>query len=440
MRRPRGGLVREAAAIRRALVVLVALAGLAAPLVARQPPPEPSPELTDAPLGAPAAWTAAERRTLLLAADSELRAGPSPLSRSVLRLDADTEVEVLEESAGWVRVSVGGLRGWVPADPWARPAASPGAGLGAELRALREARLERARSLLVDPRVAHVGAVEWWTDLHPQSRLSERVSALISCFADSYVERYGLDLVSYQDPDAVVVFVRQEAYRSFTEQEPELADLASGGFSGIGFAALYAGGRHADDVAAIVAHELTHLENRRRLALDAPPWLEEGLAEDMALAAAAGGGCPQPGGWPEVSRRAWQVGAGEERELRVLETMSGKLRSLACTLEEWRRSPPALRALAALDQGGFSQPQGRSSRYHTSALLVRFLLDGSRSTGEAARREAFRSYLRAGRDVGSFDFDDLLERLDADEHALAEALAAWARGRLGHLLAGGACP
>lgn len=406
-----------------------ALVGLAAPLLAQ--PPDPPPR---APLGTPAAWSTVDRRTVVLPAHSEIRADASPLSRSVLRLDAETEVEVLEDRGGWLRVGVGEVRGWIPADASGRPVASPEAGLGEELRRLRDGRLERARSLLVDGQVARAGSVEWWTDLHRESRLSERVARLIACFADAYAERYGLGLAAYQEADVLVVFVQQEAYRRFTAGETELVDLASGGFSSIGFAALFTGARHADDVAAIVAHELTHLQNRRRLALELPPWLEEGLAEDMALAAASGGGCQQAGGWPEISRREWRAGAGGEEEIRVLETMSGKLRGLVCTLEEWQRSPPALRAVAEMGWDRFSHPQGRSSRYSTSALLVRFLLDGSSDVGGVERREAFRAYLASGRDVASFDFDDLLERLGLDESVLASSLARWARAQLAHLL------
>jgi hypothetical protein len=239
--------------------------------------------------------------------------------------------------------------------------------------------------------------------------------------------------VFYEEPDAMVTFVRREDYQGFTEAEGEVVDLASGGFSSIGFAATFTGARQGDDVAAIIAHELTHLTNRRRLSFELPPWLEEGLAEDMAVAAAGSDRCPKAGSWPEISRRVWSAGSGKGEEIRVLETMSGKLRGLACTVEAWRHSVPDLRELSELEWGSFSHPQGRATRYASSALLVRFLLDDA---GGVENRDAFRTYLRAGRDTGHFELDDLLDRLGVDQEQLTESVVRWAEAQLGALPCG----
>ncbi|HVS66828.1 MAG TPA: SH3 domain-containing protein [Thermoanaerobaculia bacterium] len=403
--------------------VLVALCG---PLAAQ--PDEPA---AAQPLGAPAGWARIDRPTRVLPPDTEVRAEPSPLARSLVRLDAEVEVEVLEEQEGWIRVRVGEVKGWVPTGSSAAFVSSPGAGLGDQRLELQAARLDRARDLLTDGEMRRTGSLEWWTDLHAESSLIDRLDSLFACFSEAYERRYGLDRPVYADPDVAVVFTQEEAYRRFVAGEAEVADLASGGFSAIGFAAFYAGGRLADDVAAIAAHELAHLENRRRLAHELPPWLEEGLAEDMALLAAAGVGCPESG-WPRISRREWRTGSGRKRALNVIETMSGKLRSLACTVEGWGRAPLDLGELTGLGWERFSAPEGRSFRYAASALLVRFLLDG----GNASQRaEAFRSYLRAGRDTGSFGWEALLDRLGFGERELSAALREWAASELGDALA-----
>jgi hypothetical protein len=73
--------------------------------------------------------------------------------------------------------------------------------------------------------------------------------------------------------------------------------------------------------------------------------------------------------------------------------------------------------------GSFSAPAGRASRYAAAALLVRFLLDGD---PDGERRAEFRAFLGAGRDRGSFAWEELLGRLGADDDELAEALRAWA--------------
>jgi len=326
-------------------------------------------------------------------------------------------------------VRVGEIKGWVPSEPQVGLASEPEVGLGDERLRSQAGRLERSRALLEGGESRRTGSVEWWTDLHPGSRLTERLSTLFECFASAYQRRYGLDLVAYSDPDRVVVFVEQEAYLRFVDSEVEVTDLASGGFSVIGFAAFYAGARHADDVAGIAAHELAHLENRRRLALELPPWLEEGLAEDMALVAAAGGDC-SASGWPRISRRQWR--SGEELDtVNVVLTMSGKLRALACTVEAWSASPLDLDRLASMGWEDFSRSAGRAERYAASALLVRYLLDDPSSS--ANRAEAFRDYLRTARDTGAFTLDRLLERLDLDAQELSRRVTDWAAAELGDL-------
>jgi hypothetical protein len=419
-RRARGSSGRRACWL--ALACCLALGGSTATLLA-QPPGEPASEYPPGrPLGAPATFARPDRATLVLPAETEILAEPSPLARALLRLDVEVEVEVLEERDGWMRVRIGELKGWVATGAVAGFGSGAAVGLSGERLDLQAARLERARALMSGASMRRTAALVWWTDLHPNLDLSARLAELFACFSATYERRYGLDRIAYPDRDVVAVFTRQEDYRRFVDGETGVADLVSGGFSAIGFAAFYAGDRPGDDVAAIAAHELTHLENRRRLALELPPWLEEGLAEDMGLLAAAGRGCPDSG-WPRISRREWRTGGGRGRTLNVLETTSGKLRSLSCTVAGWRSSPVDLRELAGMSWGSFSAPAGRASRYAAAALLVRFLLDGD---PDGERRAEFRAFLGAGRDRGSFAWEELLGRLGADDDELAEALRAWA--------------
>ncbi len=146
---------------------------------------------------------------------------------------------------------------------------------------------------------------------------------------------------------AVLLFARR---RDFRRWAAETAGLAAGyaGFSrsARGLVALPA---DPELLASTLAHELTHLVNRRALGSEIPPWLSEGLADAIGDAAGAGG-------------------LGELSGIRGAE---GPARRLAAAYASDR--PPRLARLAARRRGEFDRALP-SFDYEQSALAVRMLL------------------------------------------------------------------
>jgi hypothetical protein len=188
----------------------------------------------------------------------------------------------------------------------------------------------------------------------------------------------------------VVVFAQERDYRGYVERMGELAEYDTGGHAADGVAVLYAGERDPDDVAATLAHELVHLFNARTLPFALPPWLEEGLAQDFALAAAGSEGCPEPGAWPRLRTSEHEEVVRGRKGVVTRSRASGEGRTAACAARDWREGidAPRLGELLELSREELTEPAGRPRRYVAAAALVRVLVDGP-----SERRAAFRGWL-----------------------------------------------
>ena len=204
----------------------------------------------------------------------------------------------------------------------------------------------------------------------------------------AYGERFGLEPPPARSPEVVVLFRRAEEYRLFSELGSEAAGLELEGHAGGGLAVLHLE-RAAEEGASLLVHELVHLLNRRTFGGELPPWLEEGLAVELASHRLDEAGRPQPGTlWGErvVRERGLRLGMGgtrleEEIELTGAEAALGRLAQLT---EEGRLPPVS--ALFDLTPDRFVGLSARELRYAQAGALVRFLLDGPRA-------DAFRSFL-----------------------------------------------
>ena len=85
--------------------------------------------------------------------------------------------------------------------------------------------------------------------------------------------------------ETVVIFDTEQRYRDFENTAPALAGLGSAGHSTRGLIALFRGDRSQTDVVETLRHEVVHLLNRRAIGPALPPWLEEGLADELAVLA-----------------------------------------------------------------------------------------------------------------------------------------------------------
>ena len=132
----------------------------------------------------------------------------------------------------------------------------------------------------------------------------------------------------------------------------------------------------------MLVHELVHLLNRRFLGPALPSWLDEGLAEELAMSRIAADGTLVPGSlgrFESGSRdRALLVGGGE---IHLGALRAGMRRGDLPTLEE----------LVGLDRTGFQAEDRFQIHYALSAFWVRYLLSGAAPAGA----DGFRSFLAA---------------------------------------------
>ena len=211
------------------------------------------------------------------------------------------------------------------------------------------------------------GPYSLWTDVTDQQILAlcERIGERLD---GRYRARFSVAPVG-QPRETIFLFAQGEGFRQFMAQEGSVRVGYAGVARGTkGFVALHADGLAVETVAATMAHELTHLVNRRALGSDLPRWLAEGLADAIGDSADGQGIGELSGllGVEEEARRlAW--GYGE-----------GKVGSVARLVE--------------LQRGEFDRGVV-SFDYEQSALLVRYLLL------DAQLGKRFRGYLRqlAGR-------------------------------------------
>lgn len=418
------------------------IAAPAALLAQSAPEPSPRPEPPPETIGAPAAFGASvlTEERVAVPAGSPLRERPHPRAPRLTTVDADSDLPLVERDGGWVRVRFGARKGWVLLDPSAGGGAARERGPGRAdpvLLARAVARLGGSRELAAPAAETSRSLGPWalHTDLDSEVhedllRFLDRIAAQVP---GVYRERYGSDGAEGGGgvgSEAVVLFAREADYRAFAEADAALSGLEEGGFAGFGVAALYAEGRSRGELASLLAHELTHLENARRLGPDTPPWLEEGLANDLGYARIGPGGVIDPtalGGGEEIRGRS-RGDDPSRRDGAVVEiTVStdgarAALERLTTALRQRELLP--LHELTSLGWREIIDPSLRDLAYAESAFFVRFLLD--RSAGPSgARADGFRGFLAAIAAGGPTDAEALRAVLGEEWASLESAYHRW---------------
>lgn len=186
----------------------------------------------------------------------------------------------------------------------------------------------------------------------------------------AYSARYRLEPLG-DAAETVVVFRDEENYRAFQETAPALAGLRSAGHSIRGLVALYKGDRSLGDVRETLRHEVAHLLNRRSLGPALPPWLGEGIADDLALLSKLEGDDPFA---------LYRFTLGNETLYRG---PLASLRLLQQTMDAGGWVP--LHRMLGMDWEQFVRGGRAPLLYAQSSFLVHWLLE--------SRPDAFRRYL-----------------------------------------------
>lgn len=398
-------------------------------------------------LGAPSAWGVDAEVRVMVPAGTVLHERPDARSGALEIVDAEVELPELDRWNDWVRVRYGGLRGWVwlggedpgvPPDPapeelpgargatdgesgWDLLSRSPSAPSGP---AARSDGFEGPSSELV-ARVQDAlgpGAVE--RDLGPWTLLTDvENGSLIDSFdrlaeevLEAYRERFGLEpplppaVAAAERKEVVVLFDAEESFRRFAGEGGPVSALDPAGQAGFGVAAMARGERTAEAVRALFVHEVVHLLNRRSLGPRTPAWLEEGMADALAISRIAPSGALDPKALGGAVRTVDQ-GTTVSGERQVSVEISGGLSLLQLVTEaEEAGVLPSLGDLTSEGWQALADPEVRTLRYAQSALFVRFLLDGDRKRWRAG----FHRYLQGVATGQPADAGRLLEVLELD--------------------------
>ena len=332
----------------------------------------------------------------------------------VAEADAFTRALQLESVGDWHRVSLDGHQGWLlrpPAPPGAPPlppTVEPPRPLPG--RPPDPERLAAVGRLLgVSAPTGSLGPYPLYTD-DADSELVWFLDRVAAGVEPAYRRRYGSPPLGAA-AEVVALFRSEERYRAFQALDGQLHDLPAAGHAGYGLIALYSGARRRDEVAETLVHEIAHLLNRRSLGPALPPWIDEGIAVDLAASAIG------PAGEIDPDRLG---GAIERSETRIdYYGAQAAVRRLAGALAEDSLLP--LPKLFALDWEAFVRTDRLELHYAAAGLFWRYLLDGE----DGALAPRARAFLAAVAQGGPVDPYALQAGLGSTWADLEDGFAAW---------------
>ena len=301
--------------------------------------------------------------------DTRLLREPSTGAEELARLTKVSMATRLERRGSWYRVRYRATEGWALLEdydpnrdpPYGEAPEPPGP---VESRAPDEEQLALARGLLGSrAREGQLGAYSLLTNVQ-DGALLDWLHAVALQVESNYVTRY--DRQPIGSPRATVVLFDQEGpYRVLEARSPRLTGLHSSGYNASGMVVFFAGRRRGDQVVSTFVHELVHLLNRRALGPALPPWLDEGLADDL-------GNCRiLPDGTFDINRLSGSqtVSRGETR-------LEGAVSALS-RLEKSRYQGgfPDLAHLTRMEWDEFVRGGAINQNYAASSFFIRYLLE-----------------------------------------------------------------
>jgi len=364
-----------------------------------------------------------------------LRVVPDAAAPHLAVVDAPVELPEIERRGDWARVTYRNRSGWVrvspegtaipeevaPLPPPEVPAGpSPAEETAGRLRAERRARAES----LLRAAPGSLGAYDLLTDVEDEDLIAA-LDRLADSLATVFADRYRIVPAPPEPGEAILLFRQEDAYRRYASGEAEgLASLDLAAHAGGDLAALFVGERDWRQVAALLAHELTHLITDRTLGSDLPPWLEEGLADDLAFSRIDRDGRLFPGtvgGSTSLREERRSLGWGRVR-IEQQQEISGaraSLLRLAGLVDDG--GLPSLEELTTLSQEELLRSGQRDVLYPMSAFFVRFLLDREPTAGPFCE---FLAGVTGAADAGG---DRLVAHLGTDWERLQRGFEIWLR-------------
>ena len=327
-------------------------------------------------------------KTVLVPAGARLREKPNRYAPVSERLDTAIELPVLDEQGDWVQVRFGVWLGWVR---------TAGEGNEETLETPPTPDLERialALDLLgKNVKADTLGPFTLYTDV-ANSQLLDRLSAVAAGVETAYRKRFNLEPGSL-DNAVVVLFEEEDDYREFEAAEQRIAAADSQGFTSEGLSIFYTGTQQQEAIVAVMIHELAHLLGRRVFLSQIPPWLDEGIAQDLAFS---------------------RIDDSGRIRLGTLSSVETHLNAL---VETWNSpSRASLIELTSLDWQAFIEPTSRPERYAQSAFLIRYLLD----SGDERLRSGFLQYLSNLKSSELPESVSLFEMLNTDPGRIESGL------------------
>jgi hypothetical protein len=277
-------------------------------------------------------------------------------------------------------------------------------------------RLARARSLLgasseKSAKGAHLGPYPLLTDLVAPERIAflDRTAGQVEA---AYRERYGRTPIG-APAETVLLFEREGAYRTYQDAEGALAGAEASGHSGYGLVAIWDGDRPTREIAETLVHEIVHLLNRRAIGPQLPPWLDEGIADDLAHSRIGEDGALDPA---TLGGTAFKAGAriqyfGAKAALRQLIEAQGE------------GTAPSLPDLLAMPWETFVA-EGADLHYAQASFFVRYLLSGE----DGALAHGFRAFLNAVAEGGEPSAEALEKSLGRGWPELEAGFRVWVVG------------
>ena len=403
-----------------------------------QPPVERFRESDDTILGKPAQWRlegdALGKDTVTVVAGTPLLLEPWDDAEAVGEAPGGL-LPVWDRRPGWLQVIVGSTIGWVrledlgaaatklekaggAAESFEDAAAGGRSEPAAPIAPVHAEFVERARSILEGRGSGgRLGPFDLYTDVDDAALISF-LDVVASQTPVVYLRLLDLPPTT-RHQGAVVLLGRQGDYQELQDQLHLSSAEPVGGFEFGGVAVLLVEKRPPHELARTLIHELTHVLNGRYLAPPrrlgdfvasnaVGPWLEEGLAGNLALSQVDPTGKIHP---QDLARQETRIG-----NITQLSGGAVAITTLARLLQS-KRLPP-IAELVELERGEFFAGGDRVGHYLQSSALVRFLLT------DLDLRAPFLGFLGRVR-AGDLDSSDLLASLPIEPARLEERFIEW---------------
>lgn len=357
-----------------------------------------------------------------------VRTSPHPDSEVLARVEFLGNYSVIERRGDWFHIhryfaDHRVLDGWIVLDGYEEPSIErlqrPEPVLPLMAVPPEPEKVRRARSFMEGGGVeARCGPYILFTDARDSS-IAEDCGQLASRLEGVYRDRFGLSPVG-SPAEAIFLFLSQDSYDAFISDDERIpAEKGGHAAPASGYLALHSEDLPRQAVISTLVHELTHLINRRALGPALPPWLSEGLADDLAESRLDELGHLVPG----------ELGGFSLTSEAVIQHFGGTV-STGNLIEALDSSElPELRDLVQMGSEEFHEAPREALHYALSSFWVRYLLSGAPGSEPAG----FRAYLAAVASGESITRGLLIDRLGGDWRRLEAGFRTWLRFQKGPL-------